>query len=225
MTKQADELRIRIKPDGSVFVDEVTNGVVSTKRITMDNFLQSLSSSFIRENTKISSGILPKNCLACTCDIESESKFVVIELDYGKADITYMKTLYKDLPLPKMVFGFHVNKSGRIYSVKLGVTANERLTEDSQMYIYPFSNVLDFGLCTGANRMPNIKCLSQLSNLPWFIHGLPDNDDRYNERNNALRMGHRELLEHLIDKDSAYYYEKILLPMEGKTLKHFIESD
>ena len=52
--------------------------------------------------------------------------------------------------------------------------------------------------------------------------GLPDNDDFYQERNNRLGMGHRDLLEHLRDKDRQYYYDQVLVPMPDTTLKDFI---
>jgi len=140
------------------------------------------------------------------------------------AAVTYMKTEYPDFPIPKLVFGFHLNSKNRVISVRLGVTANEKLTEATPMFIYPFSNVSGFGLCTGSNQLPTVRSLQQLSNLPHFILGLPNNNDNFNERNNALRLGHRELMEHLRDKDTAYYYEKILLPMQGKTLADFLNA-
>ena len=219
-----DEICIRMKADGSIFVDETSDGIVSTKRIKVDDLLNSLKTSIADNDIKVSSGILPKKCISYSENVDAENKYVVIIFDEGYADVTYMKTLYKRFPLPNMVFGYQINKNGRIYGVKIGVTANERLTEDSQMFIYPFSNVSEFNLCVGANRMPEINNISQLSNLPWFILGLPNNDDNFNERRNALRMGHRELYEHLKDKDTTYYYEKILLPMQDKTLKHFLNQ-
>ena len=164
-------------------------------------------------------GILPKNCIAFSAT-EGGSSYLAVEFAAGYADVIYYKTAYPHFPLPKMVFGFYLNSNGKVSSVNIGVPANEHLTESTPMFIYPFSNVRKFGLCTGRNQLPTVKSLSQLSNLPWFILGLPDND--FNERNNGLRMGHRELREHLKNKDTAYYYEKILIPMEGKTLKDFI---
>ena len=48
------------------------------------------------------------------------------------------------------------------------------------------------------------------------------NDDFYQERGNRLKMGHRDLLEHLRDKDRRYYYDHVLVPMPNTTLKDFI---
>ena len=223
MNQSQNELVIRIKPDSSVVVEDVTDGIISVKNIGVDDVLNSIKNSITRKQIIVYSGLLPKNCVAFYCNAENNDRYIVLEFDTGYADITYMKTLYEHFPLPKLVFGFHLDENSRIFSVNLGVTANERLTESTQMYVYPFSNVSQFGLCTGANELPEAKSLCQLSNLPWFILSLPDNDDRYNERDNALRMGHRQLLEHLKDKNTAYYYEKVLIPMDGVTLKQFLK--
>ena len=90
------------------------------------------------------------------------------------------------------------------------------------MYYYPFSNVNRFSLCTGTNALPDIKSLQSLENLPGYILSLPDNDDHYRAEHTRLGLGHRDLLEHLRDKDRQYYYDKVLIPMPGVTLKNFI---
>ena len=91
--------------------------------------------------------------------------------------------------------------------MQLGVTETGRLTPKSKMFIYPFSNVEEFRLCTGSNVLPSIKSLHQLNGLPYFILKMPNNYDY--------------LLEHLKDKDSQYYYDNVLIDME-KTLNDFI---
>ena len=218
-----DEIVLRIKPDGSVTVEDTEKGIVFTKNITGADLIESIKDSIPRDPVKISTGILPKNC-AAFCLSESGGRFVAVEFDAGYADVTYRNTPYPHFPLPKLVFGFHLNTGGKVTSVDLGVPANERLTEKTPMYIYPFSNVRKFGLCTGRNELPTVKSLSQLTGLPWFILGLPDNDDNYNDRNRALGMGHRELREHLKNRDAAYYYEKVLIPMRRNTFKDFINQ-
>ena len=50
---------------------------------------------------------------------------------------------------------------------------------------------------------------------------MPNNDDHYSPEANKPQLGYRDLLEHLKDKDSAYYYSDILIT-SGKTLKDFI---
>jgi len=218
-----DELVLRIRPDGSVLMEEVTDGTVSLKNIGADDLLKGFRDSVARSGITVHSGLLPKNCIAFRCNCETGNRFVALDFDTGKADVTYRSTCYESFPLPRLVFGFYADKSGRVDRVKLGVTADEKLTEKTGMFIYPFSNVSGFSLCTGGNALPSVQSLSQLSNLPWHILALPNNNDNFNERNNALGLGHRELLEHLKTKPPAYYYERILIPM-NKTLKDFINN-
>lgn len=87
---------------------------------------------------------------------------------------------------------------------------------------YPFSNVhSNDRVCTGNNVLPRYRKISALKNFPRYLLGLPDNDDMYDREHNRLKLSHGELLEHLKDKDPAYYYTDILVS-NGKTLGDFI---
>ena len=88
----------------------------------------------------------------------------------------------------------------------------------------PFSNVSGFHMCIGNNVMPKCESLHTLSSLPYHIMEIPNNDDHYQAQNNIMRLDYRGLLEHLRDKNPAYYYEKVLVP-NGRTLKDFIQSN
>lgn len=90
------------------------------------------------------------------------------------------------------------------------------------MFFYPFSNVHPDGkVCTGNNVLPRYKKLSAMKNFPRYLLGLPDNDDMFSRDKNKKQLNHQELLEHLKDKDPAYYYTDILVP-NGRTLGEFI---
>ena len=93
-----------------------------------------------------------------------------------------------------------------------------------KMYHYPFSNVYDdLRVCVGNNVLPHFKSQTQLSKFPRFLLGIPNNDDFFKESHNRLHMSHRELLEHLKDKEPAYYYTDVLVE-SGKTLSDFING-
>lgn len=90
------------------------------------------------------------------------------------------------------------------------------------MFFYPFSNVYDDErVCTGNNILPRYKKLSAMKNFPRYLLGLPDNDDMFNSSHNQKGLDHKALLEHLKDKEPAYYYTDILVP-NGRTLGDFI---
>ena len=216
-----DEVVIHIKEDRSVRLEITEDGKTRTKLISPQTLFDCIKGSLSKEPVKVSTGLLPSNIISVTGD-ESGARYAVVEYLYDTADITYMSTVYKDFPLPRLIFGFKVESSGRISEVKLGVPALGKLELDTKMYYYPFSNVSRFSLCTGTNALPNIKTLKSLEYLPGYIISLPDNDDYYQDEHTKLKLGHRDLLEHLKDKDRQYYYDKVLIQMPNATLKNFI---
>lgn len=216
-----DELVIHIQKDCRIYVETQENGIKSAKYTNADEVLKSLKSS-IKFEGRISSGILPQNCIAYSEDMK-KCRFVAISFEDRTADIVFEKTEYKNFPLPRLVFGFSISADNRITRVRLGVTEQGRLTPKSKMFIYPFSNVSGFSLCTGTNTFPQMKSLHQLNGIPYFILKMPNNYDRYDEDNTKLSLDYRGLLEHLKDKDSQYYYDNVLIDM-GKTLSDFIEE-
>ncbi len=214
-----DELIIRIKEDKSVRLEIREKGRTRTKLISPDTLFECIKGS-IREEP-VSTGLLPANIVSVKLASDGK-RYAVLEYAYEKADIQYMQTEYPDFPLPRLLFGFLVEKSGRISEINLGVPAPGKLKEDTKMYLYTFSNVSRFRLCTGANSLPGIKNLQGLQNLPEYILSLPDNDDYFDASHNRLGLSHRDLLEHLRDKDRRYYYDAVLLPMPNTTLKNFL---
>ncbi len=215
-----DEMLLRIREDKSIRLEFQENGENRTKVISVDTLIECIKNSL--SGIRISTGLLPVNALSVTVDTDHSQRYVTMEFPDETATVTYMQTEYPNFPLPRLLFGFRIEKSGRISGVNMGVPALGKLTPDTQMFYYPFSNVSRFSLCTGANTLPHIQSLQQLSNLPYFILSLPDNDDHYTDQNNRLGLGHRDLMEHLRDKDRNYYYEHVLLPMPNVTLNHFI---
>lgn len=215
-----DEVVLHIREDTTILVEVREKGTVRTKHVDIDTLLGCLADSM--GGIQIQTGILPSNIISLSFD--DDSRYAVVEFPDEYADITYMSTTYKHFPLPRLLFGFHLESSGRITAVRLGVPALGKLTEKTPMFCYPFSNVNGFSLCVGTNSLPRIPALQSLQNLPGFIVSLPDNDDFFLEQHNRMGLGHRDLMEHLRDKDRQYYYDHVLVPMPGITLKNFISE-
>lgn len=216
-----DDFILHFMDDKSIRAEITDSGTTMTKIISVNTLIDCIKGSI--QGARFCSGLLPAGTLSYTKNTENNTTYLVMEFPEQTADITYMNTLYPHFPLPRLLFGFKVESNGRISGVNLGVPALGRLTPEIPMFYYPFSNVSQFQLCTGSNTMPHIKTLQSLQNFPQFILSLPDNDDRYNEKYNRLALGHRDLLEHLADKDRQYYYDNVLVQMPGRTLKQFIE--
>lgn len=215
----SDEMVLRFCEDKSIRLEFLEKGQKRTKVVSVDTLTDCIKKSL--SNIRVTTGLLPTNALSVTMDSRNQ-RFAVLEFPDERAAVTYMKTEYPNFPLPRLLFGFRVEDSGRISGVNIGVPDLGKLTLDTRMFVYPFSNVNRFSMCTGSNSLPHIQSLQQLANLPYYILSLPDNDDFYQERNNKLGLGHRDLLEHLRDKDRQYYYDHVLVPMPNTTLKDFI---
>lgn len=171
-------------------------------------------------NDYLDSGFLPEHCLHLS--MSATEKYFVLWNPELRADVIYGDREYPNFPIPRMVFGVRVLENGKVAECSMGVVADEAPTVDTPMFFYPFSNVhSDDRVCTGNNVLPRYRKISALRNFPRYLLGLPDNDDMYDREHNRLKLSHGELLEHLKDKDPAYYYTDILVS-NGKTLGDFI---
>ena len=222
-TQDFTEMVIRMDPNRkTVIVEEHKPGnVVAYKEISVIDLYFSLFSSYMWKDF-LSSGFLPDNCLSVAlCGTERRYYLWNHEL---RADITYRETEYPDFPIPRLVFGIRMLENGRVAECSLGVVADEKPTPESIMYYYPFSNVYKSGkVCAGNNVLPKYRDPRKLWQFPRYLLGLPDNDDFYDVEHNRLMLDHKGLLEHLKDKDPAYYYSDILVP-NGKVLQDFIDG-
>ena len=214
------ETVIRISDDGKVAVERDAGGVKSFKHISPDTLVQCINRSLLRG--AVHSGLLPPNCLSFSA-YDDGGKDVVRLHPESRADISYFGTEYKDFPLPKLVFGFHLAAEGRVVSTKLGIVENMgRIKPDTKMYHYPLSNVSGFHLCTGNNTFPKCESLHTLASLPYYILSMPNNNDHFNHSLNKAGLEMRDLLEVLKDKEPEFYYSDVLIP-SGATMADFIK--
>lgn len=217
--KTKDELVIRILENGEIMVEDMENGVKGVKKVSPETFLDCVRNS-IRTNV-VNSGILPEGTFSFTVNGHGERR-VCAEFLSDRCDIVYEKTEYKDFPLPRLVFGFNLNRE-RITNVDIGVADTGMLTPKTDLFVYPFSNVFGFRMCLGMNRLPNIKSFHQLKGCMYFIMSMPNNNDNYQRGRTKLDLELRNLFETLRDKPLEYYYTDVLIP-SGKTLADFIQG-
>jgi len=214
-----NDLIIRLNPTlGYVKVETENGGVISHKEITNEALTQCLLGSLRRP--AFFSGLLPEGCISFYAS-DDDSRIVGILHPMRRANISYHNTVYQDFPLPRLVFKFTLRQGLRVQTVDVGVVEEGRLKPDSKMFLWPFSNVRGFHMCIGSNVMPKCESLHTLSSLPYHILEIPNNNDHYETQNNKQQMEYRELLEHLKNKEPAYYYESVLVP-GGSALKDFI---
>ena len=222
MQKEFDTV-IRISSKrAEIVVEQEVGGVTSRKTLTPESFARCILNSRYDENERFS-GFLPENCLCTT--LCKQSTWYFIRYPELFADISYFGTEYEHFPIPRLVFAFlYTPENGKIINARLCVVKDERLTMDTPTFLYPFSNVYAEGrICLGNNALPAYKDPTRIFTLANFILRLPNNNDNFRPGSNKLMLGYRDLLEHLKDKQPAYYYSDVLIP-DGKTLKDFING-
>ena len=215
------ETVIRIGGDGRIMVENDISGVKSFKQISPEALLECINKSLLRG--AVHTGLLPKNCISFSA-YDDGTRDVVLLHSENKADVSYFGTQYKGFPLPRLVFGFRLNKEGRVSSCRLGIIANDDMIKpETKMYHYPLSNVNGFHLCTGNNVLPKCASLHTLASLPYYIMAMGNNNDYFRAANNKLGLEMRDLMELMKNKEPAFYYSDVLLP-NGAVLNDFING-
>ena len=212
-------LRFYVNEDLNIVVDDCRGKTVKHKVISMNTFVKLVEKNV--EITTVHTGVLPDRCVSYT-ENQNGSRYVVTDLGKFRIDLIYENTKYEDFPVPRLLFGFEVDKDFKITKVNVAVSDMGTLRENTKLYKYPFSNVSGFDMCIGQNVMPKIKSLRQLNGIPYYIFSMPDNNDRYSPDRTNLNMEYRTMLEFLRDKNEKFYYENVLIPT-GKTLSDFIK--
>ena len=212
-------LRISPKRNTLIVEEQKPGGIVNYKEIDPIDFYFAINGGY-SSREYMDSGFLPEHCLHVS--MNAFERYIVFWNPELRADLAYFDKEYPNFPIPRLVFGVRMLDQGRVAECSIGVVADEPPTPDTEMFFYPFSNVYSDGrVCTGNNVLPRYKKQPALRNFPRYLLGLPDNDDMYVKEHNRLELPHGELMEHLKDKEPAYYYSDILVPT-GKTLTDFI---
>ena len=145
---------------------------------------------------------------------------VTLETVTDRCTVYYHKTVYPDFPLPHLLLRCKV-KHGALNGFHLAVAEIGSLTPDTKLYQCPFPNVSGFSLCVGTNQFTGYDTLWKLRGLMHRVLSLPFGDDYYQPGCTRLGLSARDLFERLKDKEPAYYYSDVLIPI-GKTLTDFI---
>lgn len=215
------EMVLRITPDkAEVIVEQIERGVTSRKTITADSLAACFLSS--RYDDEIHpTGLLPEGCIGVT--IAPKYTFYFIRYPELHADFTYFGTEYPNFPIPRLVFCFkYLRNEAKVADSYLCVVKDERLTPDTPLFRYPFSNVYrDWRICTGNNALPVYKDPARLHTLAAYLLRMPNNNDMFSPDNNRLHAEYRDLLEQMKGKEPSLYYTDVLIE-SGKTLKDFM---
>ena len=219
---RGDELVLRISPSQAEAIVEMhKKGTISRKTITVDSLAHCFLSSRYDDECH-PTGLLPEGCIGVTM----MPKYTYYYIRYPDlwADISYFGTEYPNFPIPRLVFCFkYMPQEKKVAGCYVCVTKDERLTADTPLYHYPFSNVYnDLSICTGNNVLPVYKNPARLHTLASYLLRLPNNNDLYSREHNKLRAEYRDLLEQMKGKEPSLYYTDVLIE-SGQTLKQFMD--
>ncbi len=138
-----NEIMIHLKSTQEIYVEFRENGVACIKNITIDDLLNCINKS-TKVKHQFQTGLLPKRTVSMLWDMENNRRFIVIEYPEKVTDITYMETTYRNFPLPRILFGFTVESSGRIWEWKLEFRVWENFRQTLKCLHIHFRMSMDF---------------------------------------------------------------------------------
>lgn len=213
---------LHISPQsGEVVVEQIVNGIMTRKTILADTLADCFLTSRYDDDCH-PTGLLPSGCIGVT--MAPKYTFYYIRYPDLRADISYFGTEYLNFPIPRLVFCFkYMPQEKKVAGCYVCVTKDERLTADTPLYHYPFSNVhRDLSICIGNNALPAYKDPARLHTLAAYLLRLPNNNDLYSKDHNKLHAEYRDLLEQMKGKEPSLYYTDILIE-SGQTLRQFMD--
>lgn len=206
---------------GEVVVEQNDKGIISRKTIPADELANCFLTSRY-DDEQHATGLLPEGCIGVT--ITSKYTYYYIRYPDLRVDFSYFGTQYPNFPIPRLVFCFkYMPQEKKVAECFVCVVKDERLTADTPLYWYPFSNVHhNLSICTGNNSLPVYKDPARLHTLASYLLRLPNNNDLYVKDHNKLHAEYRDLLEQMKGKEPSLYYTDVLIE-SGQTLKRFME--
>jgi hypothetical protein len=126
----------------------------------------------------VHSPILPKRCVQYSqLDRIKGIWQAIFEVPKDRFSIIYKNKLYKNVGFPRMLFVYQVTNEITTISTIYACRDNEEITEDTQLYHFPFSHVsIDGHVCMGRNILPSAS-IKELENFHFYFLTSPFGDD------------------------------------------------
>ncbi len=191
------------------------NGKKKSRIVSIESLLRAMQNSMVIPRVNIAVGKIPFGYYDAQVS-EEQGKFsadMVAVLPAGKQMMRYEDTLY-DVSVPSLVFRFEVVRE-KITTTDVYVMRDEKPTDKSRLYRYPFGNVSMQGrVCWGRNTLPAIHDLKGLEEAMMLFIQSPCNTDYYK---GEQYCGHKELsLRELFEKlkDEEAYPDDYLVGLK-----------
>ncbi len=171
-----------------------TQAGTSVKTISFDDYCeailaakQSLALPGIVEDTLI----YPQDPLVSVVQVrklETGAEWYFLTREATLFDVQYGDTVFRQVGIPKLLFAIKWAK-GKAVAVRVVAVKDQTITENTPIYLYPFSNVMstDGSICFGANRLYDYDFTDpvRLHSLPHMFLSMPNNNDGYHSRNHS----------------------------------------
>lgn len=213
LVKENKIASIDILPNAAIITYKESNGLT---RIVKTVKLESLIKAFQSTDTKLSSPILPSNCIR----YEEKGNSVVIILlhEQTRFTATCFGKIYENVLRPNLIMKYTLHKRGETYSI--GATDCFAIADDpmlistnTQLYGMPFPNISPSGwICWGNNSIAgNFRSLTGLKVYVERLFKAPFNDHVFNSQflKNFDINGPAQLFE-LLQQESDRFPNQIL---------------
>lgn len=167
------DLLLRISPSRNTLVVEEhkPGGIISYREIDPLELYYIFNGSYA-SNESLDSGFLPENCLHVS--VSGAQITYVLWNPELRADIIYGDTEYQDFPIPRLVFGVRMLDNGKVVDCTLGVVADERPSESTQIITTPFPTFMRTAGCVRETMyFQGTKTALPCATFPAIFWGFP----------------------------------------------------
>lgn len=209
-------------------IQVLENGSKKEKAITIEDFLSSLTSSIEGKNFVEAKSPIFRTKNGCRLiqikTIGPKATIYVLVSEKCRMPIQMFNRFYDNVGIPALIYGIHV-VNNRLVKIYVVATKETDVTDDTELYIYPFTNVNGYKgqACLGRNSFPNgiedNNC-EALYDVPRQFICMPNNLDYYHETNNSMCYEAEELIKLLSNKD----FDDNLLVEHKMTYKQWFNS-
>lgn len=188
------------------------DGVKETKYISSDDLLNILELSLLSKKDKLEklnevkydTSFMPSSNGVSIVNIKeyhSGDKKVILKKDACKHDFPVYENIFEKVGLPTLIFILRI-KNNQIYSGSCFATKTNFITEDTEVFRYPFPNVgYNGGICFGGGNSKNLKIenLYDLHSFPNKFIMMPTTHELATNYNSKIPL--RTFLENLQNND------------------------
>lgn len=201
----------------------VVDGRKQRKDVKIDDLIKSLIASVNKGNETLYESPLfeeAKGTRLIQSKTTGKKSLYVIHKKKHRTSMSLYERFYEDVGVPGLLFAAH-SVNDKLVSLDVVAVKDEVISEDTKIYVYPFTNVTSkIGrACLGSNTLnKGLINKKTLYDVPDQFMSMPNTIDAFSPTNNSKGYILQELLKELTNKD---FDNKLLV--ENKTICNYKE--